>query len=55
MVNYVDSGVYGAMPVVESSTLTEPTSAKEVLFNFEGEDRRSFVLVPGDNDDDVIS
>ena len=43
------------MPVVDSLTLTEPTSAKEVLLNFEGEDRDTFVLVPGDNDDGVIA
>lgn len=40
-------GVYGAMPVIDSSTLTEPISTKEVLLNFEGENRETFVLVPG--------
>jgi triacylglycerol esterase/lipase EstA (alpha/beta hydrolase family) len=37
-------GVYGAMPVVDSSLLSEP---KEVKLNFEGNDRDTFVLVPG--------
>uniref|UniRef100_A0A1D1YBE4 Lipase n=1 Tax=Anthurium amnicola TaxID=1678845 RepID=A0A1D1YBE4_9ARAE len=37
-------GFYGAMPVVDSSMLTEP---KEIKLNFEGKDRDTFVLVPG--------
>src|SRR5688572_25541004 len=40
-------GVYGAMPVVDISTLTEPISTKEVLLNYEGENKDTFVLVPG--------
>jgi hypothetical protein len=41
-----DDEPYLALPVVDNS-MTESTSTKVVLFNFEGEDRDTFVLVPG--------
>jgi len=42
------NGVYGAEPVVDNSMLIEsPSTSKEILLNYEGEDRDTFVLVPG--------